>query len=94
MDSVPPVRDHPLYVAGTGASTPGNSTANETVKVADDAATPRDGYVNPQVQVDPQQGMVILQYRDAAGKLVRQVPSEYELRTYQLTQKAGKADSD
>ena len=41
-------------------------------------------YINPQIQVDPQSGVVMLEYRDQAGKLTRQVPSEYELRSYQL----------
>ena len=52
---------------------------------AEPAAT--DPYTNPQVQVDPTSGAVLLEYRDSGGKLLQQVPSEYQLRSYQAMQR-------
>jgi hypothetical protein len=81
---------------GGGGPSPLGSTAPAAEAedtAADAGATPaaqQDPYVNPQMQIDPATGAVILQYRDDAGKLVRQIPSEYELRSYQLGDQAAK----
>jgi len=62
----------------------------QTAPAAPAETAQRDPYTNPQIQVDPAQNAVILDFRDAAGKVVRQVPSPYELRSYQLSEQAGK----
>ena len=67
-----------------GASTTSAADADATNATA--SANVSDVYINPQFAVDAQSGAVILQYRDDTGKLVRQVPNEYELRSYQRQQ--------
>ena len=63
--------------AGTGSPQSGTTPAPQSAEPA------KKPYVNPQFQVDPHHGVVILEYRDATGKVVRQVPSEYQLKSYQ-----------
>jgi hypothetical protein len=80
-----------------GANSPSDPAATASDVVAAGAApvvtAPNDVYINPQFQVDPQSGVVMLQYRDQSGKVVRQVPSEYELRSYHFGQDPGKTPS-
>ena len=93
------------YIAlGAGTEPVGSTPACDTAAPADAvaaaaaAAVPAsasgdDLYTNPQFRIDAQSGVLMLQYRDNAGKVVRQVPSEYELRSYQTGQASGKAAS-
>jgi hypothetical protein len=74
-----------------------SATAPDAVAATPAVPLPSAGdnlYINPQFRVDPQSGVVMLQYRDQSGKLVHQVPSDYELRSYrQLGQAPGKTSS-
>ena len=89
MSNLTPLGGGPLTL-GASADAPAPTQSCDTAAIAPAvaaAAAPAsaagDHYINPHFSVDPQSGVVILQYRDAAGKILRQVPSQYELRSYQ-----------
>ncbi|MBV9862960.1 MAG: hypothetical protein JO267_12540 [Alphaproteobacteria bacterium] len=70
----------------SSAAAPGATDTAAAAVSAPVEPVAKDPYTNPQIQVDPASGAVILEYRDSGGKLLRQVPSEYELRSYQVGQ--------
>jgi hypothetical protein len=84
-------------VTTVGAGPPPLGSTSSTTAAEDAGAgagavpvAQQDPYINPQMLIDPESGAVILQYRDDAGKLVQQVPSEYALRSYQIGDQATK----
>jgi hypothetical protein len=91
MSTVTTVGGGPPPLGSTSSTT---EAENATAGASAAPAAQRDPYINPQMQIDPESGAVILQYRDEAGKLVRQVPSEYALRSYQLGDQTTKIGGD
>ncbi|HZT89963.1 MAG TPA: hypothetical protein VFA12_18475 [Stellaceae bacterium] len=99
MSTLTPVGGGHLAVgAGPETTGPVQSTGSppaDPAPVAAAASAPAahgvdEAYINPRVEIDPLSGVVMLQYRGDDGKIVRQVPSEYELRSYQLGEENAK----
>jgi hypothetical protein len=98
MTTLTPIGGGHMALGAAGDASGSNAPGDPAAGTAD-AVGPRGGapapptnavYINPQIQVDPQSGVVMLEYRDQAGKLTRQVPSEYELRSYRLDNRPNK----
>lgn len=79
MNPISPIRALPVTAARPAAAAAGEAPPPE-------AAPPPP---NPALRIEPALGVVVIEMRDAGGRVVRSVPSEKELEAYRAAAMRG-----